>query len=319
MRPIPDLSRRSFIATGAALLGMGVSGPAAAAAAFFKRVNLPIGLQLYTLGPEATKDLDATFAEVARIGYRAVELAGFMGRTPQEIRAALDRVGLICPSAHIQPRSAGAEGFSGDLGKLAEALAVIGVKNAVAPSPYIPDHALKAAQGATGADYYRKATGALTAEDWKMNADFLNEKAAVLKRSGIKVGYHNHNFEFAPKGDSTGLEILLKHTDPGLVSFEADVGWIAAAGVDPLTFIRKHKGRFTQMHVKDVKASTQTNVELRMDPTEIGSGRLDWKTLLPGAYAAGVRGFFVEQEPPFERPRIEAARISHDFLAKLEG
>ena len=52
-----------------------------------------------------------------------------------------------------------------------------------------------------------------------------------------------------------------------------------------------------------------------MDPTEVGSGRLDWKTLLPAAYAAGVRGFYVEQEPPFARPRIEAAKISHDYLA----
>lgn len=310
MRPTLDLHRRSFLAAGAAAL---VSGQAQAAP-FFQRTRLPIGLQLYTLGPDAGKDLDATLAAVAKIGYRDVELPGFMGRTPAQLRAALDKAGLTCRSAHIQPRG----GFDGDLAKLADDLATIGVKNAVAPSPYVPDHAMKAAAGA-GADSYRKMMAALTADDWKMNADFLNRKGAALKKAGIAVGYHNHNFEFAPQGDTNGLEILLKNTDPALVTFEADVGWMAAAGVEPLAFLQKHKGRFTLMHVKDVKASTKANFDLRMDPTEVGSGRIDWKRLLPGAHAAGVRNFYVEQEPPFERPRIEAARISHDFLAGVNA
>ncbi|WP_309090178.1 sugar phosphate isomerase/epimerase [Phenylobacterium sp.] len=310
MRPTLDLPRRSFLAAGAAAL---VSSPACAAP-FFQRTRLPIGLQLYTLGPDAGKDLDATLAAVAKIGYRDVELPGFMGCKPAELRAALDKAGLTCRSAHIQPRG----GFDGDLAKLVDDLATIGVKNAVAPSPYVPEHALKAAAGA-GADSYRKMTAALSADDYKMNADLLNRTGAALKKAGIAVGYHNHNFEFAPKGDTNGLEILLKNTDASLVTFEADVGWMAAAGVDPLPYIQKHKGRFTLMHVKDIKASTKPNFELRMDPTEVGSGRLDWKRLLSGAHAAGVRYFYVEQEPPFERPRLEAARLCHDFLARLNA
>lgn len=313
MRPTLQLHRRSFLAAAGAALMSGQAQAQSGAAPFFQRTGLPIGLQLYTLGPDAGKDLDATLAAVAGIGYRDVELPGFMGRTPAEIRAALDKAGLTCRSAHIQPRG----GLDGDLARLADDLATIGVKNAVAPSPYVPDHALKAAEGVAGADAYRTMMGALTADDWKMNADFLNAKAAVLKRSGIAVGYHNHNFEFAPKGATNGLEILLANTDPALVTFEADVGWMAAAGVDPLGFIQKHRGRFTLMHVKDLKATTRANYELRMDPTEVGSGRLDWTRLLPGAHAAGVRHFYVEQEPPFARPRIEAARICHDFLARV--
>ncbi|MCR5881078.1 hypothetical protein [Phenylobacterium sp. J367] len=71
--------------------------------------------------------------------------------------------------------------------------------------------------------------------------------------------------------------------------------------------------------MKDIKATTQPNFTLKMDPTEVGSGRLDWKKLLPAAYAAGVRFYFVEQEPPFERPRIESAKICHDFLASVQA
>lgn len=319
MPSMPQLHRRGFLAAGAAAAGLSMAGEAAAAA-FFARAGLPIGVQLYTFGPEGMKDLDATLAAVRAIGYRTVEIPGFMGRTAAELKAALDRAGLACPSAHIQARG----GFDGDLTKLADDLATLGVTQAVMPSPYVPDHARKAAEGASGADVYRRMMGALTGDDWKMNADFLNEKGAALKASGITVGYHNHNFEFAPQegagqGGPTGLDILLARTDPALVTFQADVGWMAAAGVDPAAYLQKHKGRFTLMHVKDVKASTRPNFDLRMEPTEVGSGRLDWKRLLPAAHAAGVRGFFVEQEPPFERPRLEAARISHDFLAGLQG
>lgn len=312
MRPTsPALHRRAFLAAGVAAM---TAGGATAAQPFFKRHGLPIGLQLYTLGPDAAKDLDGTLKAVAGIGYRSIEMAGLLGRTPAQMKAALDGAGLACASAHLQARGPGS--FGDDLGKLADGLQVIGVKTAVLPSPLIPERLeQRPASGEGIGDWFRRVLGQMTADDWKANADFLNEKAAVLTKSGIKVGYHNHNFEFAPLGSTTGMEILLERTDPALVTFELDAGWVAAAGLDPAAVFARHKGRFSLMHVKDIKAETQANYALRMDPTEVGSGKLDWKTLLPAAYAAGVRGFYVEQEPPFARPRIEAARISHDYLA----
>ena len=319
MQRLP-LDRRGFLAGSAALAGLGLSGTSMAAAAepFFARHKLPVGIQLYTVGPDLAKDLDGTLGALAMMGYRSVELAGLAGRTPKEMRAALDRAGLVCTSAHVQARGKD-NSFEGDLGQLADGLAIIGVKTAVMPSPYVPDRAVKAAAGASGADYFAKAIGGLTADDWKFNADYLNTKAKALKASGIKVGYHNHNLEFAPMAGTTPMEILLKNTDPALVTFEADVGWIAAAGVDPLAFIKAHKGRFTMMHVKDLKGDSAPNHALKMDPTEIGSGKLDWKQLLAGGYAEGVRGFYVEQEPPFARPRLEAAKISYDYLASVKA
>ena len=307
---MPHLDRRSVLAAGLAMTATGAS----AAAPFFTRTRLPIGIQLYTLGPDAAKDLDGTLKAVRKIGYRSVELAGMYGRTAAQFRAALDKAGLVCSSAHIQARG-GAGTFEGDLGKLADDLQTIGVKTAVMPSPYLSDARIAAAKGSSGVDYFRKLMGGMTADDFKTNADYLNRNAAALKKAGIRVGYHNHNFEFAPVGGTTGFEILLNDTDPALVTFEMDIGWVAAAGVDPLALMKKHKGRFTQMHVKDVKADTKANFDLGMDPAEIGSGKLAWKTLLPTAYAQGVREFYVEQEPPFTRPRLEAAKISYDYLA----
>jgi len=69
--------------------------------------------------------------------------------------------------------------------------------------------------------------------------------------------------------------------------------------------------------VKDVKATTKPNFAFQQDPIEVGGGVIPWPKLLPAAYGEGVRGFFVEQEPPFTRPRIEAVKISFDYLNAL--
>lgn len=304
----PHLRRRDILAAG--LAAMTASGAEAAGRPFFQRVGLPVGLQLYTLGPEAAKDLDGVLKAVAAIGYRTVELPGMFGRTPAQIRAALDGAGLACASAHVQ--------LAGDLGKLADDLGAIGATFAIAPSPYIPERLdQRPANGEGPGEWFRRVVSQMTADDWKRNGDFLNRQAATLARSGIRVGYHNHNIEFAPLDGTRPLEILIRNTDPRLVTFELDVGWVAAAGVDPVAFLKAHKGRFGLLHIKDIKAETKPNFAMSMDPTEVGSGRLPWKALLPAAYAAGVRNFYVEQEPPFARPRIEAARMDYEFLAGL--
>jgi hypothetical protein len=170
---------------------------------------------------------------------------------------------------------------------------VIGVKSAIMPILYIPDRFL-------GSDL-RQAGVQMTADDWKWNADFLNEKAAVLKKAGIVAGYHNHNFEFAPLGHQRHGDPAEGHgSQPGHLRDGRRLGH----GRRPrsVRLLKAHPGRFTQMHVKDIKATTKTNFELKQDPTEVGGGMIDWKKLLPAAYAAGVRGFYYEQEPPFAHP-----------------
>jgi sugar phosphate isomerase/epimerase len=316
-----DVSRRSVMGWGLAAaasgLGAGASG-APARAPFFKRTGLPIGLQLYTLGPDLRADLDGQLGQVAKIGYRTVELAGYLGRTPKELRAAFDRAGLTCPSAHVQGRPGGPDPSLADLDRLIADCATIGVRHVVMPSFSTPDRPeFKQRPGEASLAYRTRLAQALTADDWKATADFLNARGQALKAAGLTMGYHNHNVEFAPKGATNGLEILLKGTDPALVQFEMDVGWVVAAGHDPFALLKAHPGRFRQMHVKDVLATTKPNFAFQQDPTEVGSGIIDWKALLPAAYAHGVRDFFVEQEPPFAHPRIESARISFDYLDKV--
>jgi len=312
------VSRRTALGAGLAAAASSLAAGASARTPlepFFKGNGLPIGLQLYTLGGDLRADVDGMLGQVAKIGYRTVEMAGYLGRTPAELRAAFDKAGLRCTSSHVQARPSGPEPSLADVDRLIADAKVIGIEHIVLPMFAIPDHIdMKPRPGEDRATAMDRLAAQITADDWKATAELLNAKGRALKAAGLTLGYHNHNVEFAPVGGTTGLEILLKGTDPALVSFEMDVGWVVAAGHDPFALLMAHAGRFKQMHVKDVKASTKPNFAFRQDPTEVGSGIIPWKRLLPAAYAEGVRGFFVEQEPPFERPRIEAARLCFDYL-----
>jgi sugar phosphate isomerase/epimerase len=312
-----DLSRRHFMQ---ALAAAGAAAPLSACQThimvpeeFFARHNLPIGIQVYTLGDLPRNDLDGTMKKVSAIGYKTVELAGYLGKTPQQLRTAFDAAGLKCTSAHIGlAKGTDAEPkLFDDLGRVAADMHVVGASQIIAPALARPDDIKATGYGALAA--------AMTADHWKRQAAQLNDVGRKFKAEGIVFGYHNHNMEFYPVAGSTGLEIMIANTDPQFVTFELDVGWVAAGGVDPAAFFNKHSGRFQAMHIKDVKASTVANFEVKMDPTEVGSGKLDWKTIMPAAYKAGVRKCFVEQEPPFAFERLESARICYQYLNALKA
>src|SRR5215472_4661319 len=316
--PAMSVSRREMMAAAAATAGLGWSMAQAAERPFFERSKLPLGLQLYTLGADLAADIDGQLGQVAKAGYRTAELAGYAGKTPAEFRAALDKAGLAATSTHVQATSSKAQaGLDNVDGVIAEAK-VMGVRHVVLPSSPAPAR-IKPAAGEDRVAFLIRMSKELTADDWKATAALLNAKAKPLKAAGLTLGYHNHNIEFAPVGGTTGMAILLAETDPALVQFEMDAGWVVAAGADPFALLKAHPRRFRQMHVKDVKASTKANFVFQQDPTEVGTGIIDWKRLLPAAHAAGVDGFFVEQEAPFTRPRIEAARLCADYLLKLQA
>ncbi len=307
-------TRRNLLAAGLLAAAAGPAGALAPERRFFRQHGLAIGIQFYMLGPDAAKDLDRSFAQLAAIGYRTVELQGLLGRTGAQLRAALDRAGLVCPSIHVQAQGQ----LDGDIARLTDDLSAIGVRTAITPRPLFPaEMGTGPASGESGVDFFRRGLGLMTADQWKRNAAFLNEKGAILAKSGIRIGYHNHNGEFAPVGSSTGFDLLLANTDSRLVTFELDIGWVAAAGVDPVALLRRHKGRFALAHLKDIAASTAANFTLSMVPAEIGAGKLPWRALLAAAHAAGVRDFYVEQEPPFTHSRMEAAKISYDYLSSV--
>lgn len=287
---------------------------------FFKRIGKPIGLQLYTLGDLPVKDLEGTLARVAQIGFAEIELPNLYNRTPKDLRAAGDKAGVRFTAIHLNmpgPFNGGSINLLTAPQQIADALNTLGVYQAFLPLCPLPD----GFSIPTGGNVQKAIGDALLAagpDHWKRTAQILNERAAALRPFGIRLGYHNHNMEFQPlAGDQTGWDILMREVDPALVNFELDLGWVSAAGRDPVTELVRLKGRVAAVHVKDVKAATKTNFIMQQVPTEVGSGRLQWSRILPAAQAAGVSHYFVEQEPPFERDRLAAIAISHGFLSKV--
>jgi len=309
------LTRREALAMG---LAAAVALPEAAHAAnFFSTHKLPIGLQLYTVSDAAKADLRGSFERLAKIGFRTIELAGYHGHTPAELKATADHFGLKFTGIHLSDssRNAGEPGLA-DAARLAADMRVLGIENVTMPILPFPDN-VAPAQGEAFPDFFRRATAGLDKAYWQRTASLLNRRAESLAREGLRFSYHNHNVEFAPVEGTTGWDVLLAETDPKRLSFEMDVGWVAAAGRDPLELLKKHSGRIRQMHVKDILATTKPNYAMQQDPTEVGNGSLPWARILPAAHAAGVRHFYVEQEPPFTMDRFDAIAKSFRYLTAM--
>jgi len=284
---------------------------------FFAEDDLPIGLQVYSLGDDIGQDFDAAFAAIAEIGYREIELPNLAGQPPAQIRAAADRAGLSITSVHV-PLVAmmGGLTFGSPASEVAETLHQLGARWAVAPLCLIPA-TFRPQPGMDFAAALSSAVLAAGGDIWRQSAAVLNEKAAALSPFDIGVAFHNHSLEFAPFGITNGWEILWQETDPSLVTFEVDVGWITNAGVDPVAFLETYGHRASLLHLRDVAADSPRGFPIAMHSTEVGSGVVPFDRVLAAARQAGVRHYLVEQDGPFTLPRIDAVRQSHDYLANL--
>jgi sugar phosphate isomerase/epimerase len=292
------------------------AAPRKAGKPFFEKIGKPIGIQVYTLGEDAAKDPAATFARLAEIGYKDLELPNLLGKSAAELRAAGDAAGVKFSSLHLAGAPLappGALGFGSSNQAIVDALGTLGITDMVLPIALVPE-GFKF-DPTNFKDSISRAYREGGIDGWKRTAQAVNAKAQALSAHGITVGYHNHNNEFAPLGKTTGWQVLLKEFDRNLVQLELDLGWVAAAGLDPAAELTRLKGRVRWVHVKDVKAGTKPNFSLDMNPTQIGDGKLNWPKILRAAEAAGVRHYYVEQEPPFAMARINAAARSFKYLA----
>jgi sugar phosphate isomerase/epimerase len=288
------LDRRTFIGT----LGAGVLAARSTFAASIKKV----GVQLYTVRTVLEKDWDGTLAKVAALGYKEVEFAGYFDHTPQQVRAALKKHGLVSPAAHIDYPTVSAPD------KWAKALddaATIGQTFLV--NPWI-DETIRNQPDA-----------------WKRAADIYNTAGAAAHKHGIQFCYHNHNFEFYPRSDAGGkmpIDILLETCDPRLVKFELDLCWISAAGKDPLDYFKKYPGRFPLVHVKGLRKVPAASADptpiaaVLPDVTDVGHDDVvDWKRIFAQSKQAGIEHYFVEHDVP--KDPIESLKNSYDYLSHL--
>ncbi len=317
------LSRRQ--ATGLLAAMIGAAQLPAVAEARTPRTPLAgrLGVQLYMLAKEADQDLPGTLRQVHDIGYREVEVASFHGLNAQQLRAELDKAGLTCTSVHtaFEPFMRGAPNLM-DVPSAIASFQALGAKNAVvAIYPFLktlfkrPDAGTLLSNPEKAAAAVAEVGQKMTADDWLAFARDLNEKGALLNKAGIRIGYHNHNVEFVTLANGqTAYDLLLANTDPALVDFELDIGWAASAGHDPVALIKRYERRITQLHLKDVTTGT-ASTSLGIHSVDVGQGVIDWKHLLALLRRSNVQHLYVEQEPPFTAPPIEAARAAYQFLA----
>jgi sugar phosphate isomerase/epimerase len=249
-----------------------------------------IGLQLYTVRDLLEKDFDGTLERVAQIGYKNMEFAGYYNHTPEQVRATLDRLGMISKSAHI-----GAQLMRQDAAAQIRSAKVIGQEYITIPSyPFPKDGGV---------------------DTWKRGAAEFNTWGALCRDAGIRLAYHNHNAEFAKvDGASTGYDILMRECDPALVDFEMDLYWTVFADQDPLALFARYPGRLAMWHVKDLLV---TNGTKGMAP--VGRGTLDFKTYFAHAREAGMKYFFVEHDSAASYPggSLASVQASYTYLRQM--
>ena len=258
-----NCDRRDFLAAaGAGALALTLPGPLLARS----RDQLgDIGVQLYTVRTLLEKDFDGTLAQIAKIGYKEVEFAGYYDRKPDALRKQLDTLGLAAPSAHV-----GLDALRNDWSRTLDDAETMGHDFLVVAWLDEKDRS--------------------TLDALRSTIALFNKAGEEATRRGIGFAYHNHDFEFSRIDDRMPYDVLLAECDPDNVLFEMDLFWITKGGQDPVTYFDQYPGRFPMVHVKDMGAGQQM--------TDVGAGRIDWARIFSKHEDAGIQHYFVEHDEP---------------------
>jgi sugar phosphate isomerase/epimerase len=255
------------------------------------------GLQLYSLRREMAKDRAEGLATAKRLGFTEVE-GGVMGRPVADIKAELAAAGLTMTSA-----GAGYEDLRDKLPEVIANAKALGVKYLMCA--WIPHK------------------GPFTAEDATRAAADFNAWGAKLAAEGITFAYHAHGYEFSPASvaappNMTLFDQLARATDPRYVAFEMDVFWVTHGGADPVALLRRYPKRWVMLHLKDMRKGTPTGIFTGSAPEEtnvpIGSGQIDYVSVLREAKKQGVAHYYIEDESPIP---LEQIPVSLKYLAGL--
>ena len=256
------------------------------------------GLALYTVRNEMSKDPKATLQKVADIGYKSVEAAGYRDgkyytMSPVDFKNYLHELGLTPISTHQS-----AVNLDNADVMFADAKAA-GFEYFVVPIP--PMGMFK---------YYSETKSMGMEGGAEKLANILTTLGQKCEKVGLKLLYHNHDFEFMQDKDGViTIDYLLEHTDPKYVNFQMDLYWVTKAGADPLAYFKKYPKRFKLWHVKDM------DDQGRFAP--VGNGKIDFAKILTGKEQSGMQYYFVEQDRTFNMKPLEAIKVSHDALKEI--
>jgi sugar phosphate isomerase/epimerase len=288
------MNRRTFIQQAGTFAAGAFVAPV-----FQARPRYKMGLQLYTMRAAMAADPAGTLKRLAGLGYEEFETYGFdpvgmryYGMPAKEFVQRLRDLKLTTPSGHYDlNRYAGTP--VEDLTKYVDQC-IQGAK--VLGQSYITWPLLDA-------DFR-------TIEKFKAVAERLNLVGAQVKKAGLTLAYHNHDFEFVEQNGQIGYDIIIKGTDPALVKLQMDLYWIARGSkLSPNEWFKRAPGRFEMWHVKDMHKTSR-------DYTELGNGTIDFTKIWPDAKLAGLKHFFVEQGGNFTHDPFRSVSDSADYVKK---
>ena len=298
-------SRRTFIKSGAMIaLGAAIL-PRTALASFKPAANGMIGIQLYSVRDDMMKDPKGSLDQLAKMGYVYVEHANyvkekFYGFSAPEFRKILDDLGLKMISGHTvmgkQHWDETKKDFSDSWKKTVEDAAVLGQKWVISPS--------------------MDETMRKTYDDFKRYMDIFNKSGELCKKSGMKFGYHNHDFEFSEKLNGEKLfDIIMKSIDPNLVALQLDMGNLYNGGAVALDIMNQFPGRFEIVHVKDEIAAKGSNE--KYESTILGEGIVNTQKVCELAKTkGGTKCYIIEQESYGDKTPMFCAKADLDVMKK---
>ncbi len=243
-----------------------------------------ISLQLYTVREETARDMPGTLRRISEIGYPAVEFAGYGDLSPQDLKTIIDDLGISASGAHVPFDS-----WATDPDAVIIDMHTLDCAHAILPIVPPENH---------------------TDETMVARlAESLNRWGDLCRQEEVTLSYHNHDFEFAPMGETTMWDVLVRETDPSVVHFELDLYWVRYGGADPEPLLRDLGDRIPLVHLKDMASDDQRSA------LPVGEGTMPWTSILEAADAAGVEWYVAEQDNP--RDALEDVRTSLQSMREL--
>ncbi len=297
-------TRRDFLKTGAIAFAGASLLTKNAFASTTKNAEL-LGLQLYCVREEMKTDPLGTLKQLAAIGYKNVEHANyvdrkFYGYSATEFKKVLKDLGMSMPSGHTvmgkQHWDDSKKDFTDAWKYTIEDAAVVGQKFVISP--------------------WLDASLRTTYDDLLKQMEIFNNSGALCKKSGMKFGYHNHDFEFSEKlNDMTVYDIMLKNTDPSLVMQQLDIGNLYNGGAKAIDIVRQYPGRFQSLHVKDEIVASGGHE--KYESTILGAGIVNVKEVIDLCRkSGGTTDFIIEQESYQGKTPMACMKEDYDVMKK---
>ena len=240
----------------------------------------------YTYRNDFKADVPGTLDRIKALGIRDIEFSNLFGQTAENLRAMLNERGLTCSS------------FGVSYADLREKTDVVAANAKALGAKYVRVAWLPNRQPFT------REIALQTAQEFNAIGKELRQK------HGLTYCYHNHGYEFVKDGDGTLFDLLVTSTDPADVSYELDILWAFLPGADPAALLKKHPGRFTLMHLKDLKKGVPTgDLSGKTHPDNdvaLGTGQLDIPAIIRSAQATGVVHYYIEDESSSTATQVPA-------------